>query len=50
MQKFSQVISYVAQLIMAMISELHIHGNSCHDLYTYPERLFSSVTKSNIEM
>ena len=40
----------MALVIMAMISELHLHGKLEYNLYKCPGRLVSSVTKSHIEM
>ena len=40
----------MALMIIAMISDLHLGRKLCSDLSKYPERLFYSVTKSNIEM
>ena len=55
MLEFGQDISFVALVIVGMITDLHLAGNPCFDLSrptwpTYPEHRFSSVTKSNIEM
>ena len=55
MLEFGQGISFVALVIIRMISDLHLGGKLMPRLVqaTSPknrERLFSSVTKSNIEM
>ena len=55
MLQFGKDISWVALVIMAMISDLHQGWKLMLRLFQatmpkYPEHLFSSVTKSNIEM
>ena len=40
----------MALVIMAMISELHLHGKLESQPLQVPGRLVSSVTKSHIEM
>ena len=50
-----QEISFMSPVIIAMVSDLHLRGKLVSrpikaTLPKYPERLFSSVTKSNIEM
>ena len=51
--EFRQYISFVALVIIGMISDLHLGGKRMSRLVTakrpkYPERLFPSVSKSNI--
>ena len=55
MLEFGQDISFVALVIIEMISELHLRGKPRlrhvhRPSPKYWERPFSSVTKSNIEM
>ena len=55
MLEFGQHIRWVALVIMGMISDLHPNGKLMLPpvralIPKYPVRLFSSVTKSNIEM
>ena len=55
MLEFGQDISFVALVIIEMISELHLRGKPMlrhvrRPSAKYRERLFSSITKSNIEM
>ena len=53
--EFRQYISFVALVIIGMISDLHLGGKRMSRLVTakwpkYPKRLFSSVSKSNIQI
>ena len=55
MLEFGQDISFVALVIVGMITDLHLVGKPMFRPVqatwpTYPEHRFSSVTKSNIEM
>ena len=55
MLEFGQDISFVALVIIRMISDLHLGGKPMlrpvqATWPKYPQRRFSSVTKSNIEM
>ena len=55
MLEFGKDISWVALVIMVLFSDLHPGWKLMLQLFQakwpkYPERLFSSVTKSNIEM
>ena len=55
MLKFGQDISFLAFVIIVMISDLHLLGKLMSrpvqaTSAKYPERHFSSVTKSNIQM
>ena len=55
MLEFGQDISFVALVIIEIISELHLRGKPMlrhvrRPSPKYGERLFSSITKSNIEM
>ena len=55
MVEFGQDISFVALVIVGMITDLHLAGKPMFRPVqatwpTYPEHRFSSVTKSNIEM
>ena len=55
MLEFGQDISFMALVIVAMISDLHLLTKLMwkpvqSPLPNYPERIFSSITKSSIEM
>ena len=50
MLEFGQDISFVALVIMAMISELHLHEKLMSWPVQVPGALFSSVTKWKIQM
>ena len=55
MLEFGQYISFVALVIVGMITDLHLGGKPMlrpvqATWPKYPERCFYSVTKSNIEM
>ena len=52
MLEFGQDISFVALVIIRMISDLHLGGKPMSQLVqaTWPKYLFSFVTMSKIEM
>ena len=55
MLEFGQYISFVALVIVGMITDLHLGGKPMlrpvqATWSKYPERLFFYVTRSNIEM